>query len=147
MILLSRLSPYAEEITGYHQCEFRRSRSTIHHIFCIRQILEKKWEYNEAVHQLVMIQLGGILCNTMIEFGIPMKLVRLTKMCMTDTYSRVRVGKNLSDVFPIRNGLKQGVTLSPLFFDFASEYVIKGLQVNQDGLKLSGAHELNGICH
>jgi len=34
------------------------------HIFCIRQILDKKWEYNEAVHLLfidlrkLMIQLG-----------------------------------------------------------------------------------------
>jgi len=53
-ILLSRLTPYAEEIIGDHQCGFRsnRSRSTTDHLFCIRQILEKKWEYNEAVHQL-----------------------------------------------------------------------------------------------
>ena len=51
-ILLSRLSPYTEEIIGDHQCGFRRNRSTTDHIFCIRQILEKKWEYNEAVHQL-----------------------------------------------------------------------------------------------
>jgi hypothetical protein len=29
-----------------------RNRSTTDHIFCIRQILEKKLEYNEAVHQL-----------------------------------------------------------------------------------------------
>jgi len=51
-ILLSRLIPYAEEVIGVHQCGFRRNRSTTDHIFCIRQILEKKWEYNEAVHQL-----------------------------------------------------------------------------------------------
>ena len=51
-ILLSRLIPYAEEITGDHQCKFRHNRSTTDHIFCIRQILEKKWEHNEAVHQL-----------------------------------------------------------------------------------------------
>ena len=51
-ILLSRLIPYAEEVIGDHQCGFRRDRSTTDHIFCIRQILEKKWEYNEAVHQL-----------------------------------------------------------------------------------------------
>jgi hypothetical protein len=51
-ILLSRLIPYAEEIIGEHQCGFRRNRSTTDHIFCVRQILEKKWEYNEAVHQL-----------------------------------------------------------------------------------------------
>jgi hypothetical protein len=41
-ILLSRLIPYAEEIIGYHQCGFRRNRSTTDHIFCILQILEKK---------------------------------------------------------------------------------------------------------
>jgi len=51
-ILLSRLNPYAEETTGDHQCGFRCKRSTTDHKFCIRQILEKKWEYNEGVHQL-----------------------------------------------------------------------------------------------
>ena len=51
-ILLSRLTPYAEEITGDHKRGFLCNRSTTDHIFCIRQILEKNWEYNEAVHQL-----------------------------------------------------------------------------------------------
>ena len=45
--------------------------------------------------------------NILNEFGIPKKLVRLVKMCLTEKYSRVRVGKNLSDMFPIRNGLKK----------------------------------------
>jgi len=30
------------------------------------------------------------------------------KMCLNETYSRVRVDKYLSDVFPIKNILKQG---------------------------------------
>jgi hypothetical protein len=51
-ILLSRLSPYVDEIIGNHQCGFRRNRSTTDQIFCIRQILKKKWEYNETVHKL-----------------------------------------------------------------------------------------------
>jgi hypothetical protein len=51
-ILLSRLSPYFDEIIGDHKCGFRRNRSTTDQIFCIRQILEKKWECNETVHQL-----------------------------------------------------------------------------------------------
>jgi hypothetical protein len=49
-ILLSRLIPYADEITGDHQCVFRCNRSTTDHIFYIHQILEKKWEYNGTVH-------------------------------------------------------------------------------------------------
>jgi len=45
-----------------------------------------------------------------------MKLVRLIKMCVNETYSRVWGGKHLSDIFPIRNCLKQGDALSPFFF-------------------------------
>ena len=46
--------------------------------------------------------------NIVIEFGIPMKLVRLIKMCLNETCSRVRVSKHLFDTFAIRNGLEQG---------------------------------------
>ena len=55
--------------------------------------------------------------NILIESGIPMKLVRLIIMCRSETYSRVQLGKYLSDMCPIKNGLKQGDALSPLLFD------------------------------
>jgi hypothetical protein len=68
-------------------------------MFCIRQILEKKWECNEAIHQLFIDFKKAyysvrreVLYNILIEFGIPRKLVRLIKMCLLETYSRVRVG-------------------------------------------------------
>jgi hypothetical protein len=83
------------------------------------------WEYNEAVHHLFIDFKEAydsvrreVSYNIVIEFGIAMKLVRLIKMCWTETYSsRFPVGKSLSDMFPVRNGLKQGDV--PLLFNLA----------------------------
>ena len=112
-------------------------------------MVKKKWGYNEAVLQLFIDFKKAyesvrreVLYNILMEFGIPKKLISLIKMCLTETYSRVRVGKNLSDMFPIRNGLKQGDALSPLLFNFVLEYDIRMVQVNQDGLKLNGTHQV-----
>jgi hypothetical protein len=83
-ILLSRLTPYVDEIIGDHQCGFRRHRSTTNQIFCIREILEKKWEYNGTVHRLLIDFSNAydsvrreVLYDIHIEFSIPRKLVRL----------------------------------------------------------------------
>ena len=66
--------------------------------------------------------------NILIEFGIPMTLVRLIKMWLNETYSRVWVGKLISDLFPTKNVLKQGDALSPLYFNSALEYAIRRVQ-------------------
>ena len=59
-------------------------------------------------------------------------------MCLNETYCRVRVGKHLSSMFPIKNGFKQGAVLLLLFCTFALKYPIRRVQKNQDGLRLSG---------
>jgi len=64
------------------------------------------------------------------------------KMCLNEIHSRVWVGKNMSDMFHIRNGLKQGDAFSPILFNFALVNAIRRVQVNQDGLKLNGTHQL-----
>jgi hypothetical protein len=46
------------------------------------------------------------LYDVPLEFGVPKKLVRFIKMFLNETYSKVRIGKYLSDNFPIQNGLK-----------------------------------------
>jgi hypothetical protein len=83
-----------------------------------------------------------VLYSILLEFVILKKLVRLIKMCLNETYSKVRIGKLLSDKFPIQTGLKQGDALSPLLFSFALEYDIGKAQENRVGLELNGTHQL-----
>jgi hypothetical protein len=86
-ILLARLTPYADEIIGDHQCGFQCNRSMTNQVFYVWQILEKKWEFNGTVHQLFIDFKKAydsvsreVLYNILIGFVIPRKLVGLIKM-------------------------------------------------------------------
>jgi hypothetical protein len=80
------------------------------------------WEYNETVPQLFVDFKKAydsvrreVLYNILIEFGVPMKQVTLIKMCLNETYSKVRIGKHLSDNFSIQNGVKKRCFIATVF--------------------------------
>jgi hypothetical protein len=148
-IILSRLNPYIYEVTGDYQCGFRRNRSTTDQIFCIHQILEKKWEFSETVRQLFIdlkkaydLVRREVSYSIFIEFGVPMNLLRLIKMCLNEMFSKVCIGKHLFDTFAIQNGLKQGDPLVLLLFNFALQYAIRKACENQVGVKFNGTLQL-----
>ena len=45
-------------------------------------------------------------------------------------------------MYTIKTVLKQGKVSTPLTLNFPLDYAIRGIQVNQDGLKLNGTHQL-----
>jgi len=75
----------------------------------------------------LMIQLGGSSFTLFLLRLVSHETGNANKN-VNETYSRVRVGKNLSDVFPIRNGWKQGDAQSPLLFNYVLEYALRGFK-------------------
>jgi hypothetical protein len=135
-IFLSGLIPHAGEI-GNHRCAFWCNRSSTDQIFYVCQLQEKKWKYNDTVHQLFIDFKKAydsvwreVFYSIRSEFGIPRKLVVLIKMSLKWNLQYSPYRQNLPDKFPIQNDLKQGVALSLVLFNFALEYAIRRVQEN-----------------
>jgi hypothetical protein len=95
-------------------------------------MLEEEREYNGRVHNLFIdfekaydSVRREALYNVLIEFCMPLKLLRLIKVCLNKSYIEVCIGKTISDAFHVQNGLKRGEALSPLLSNFALEYTIR----------------------
>ena len=80
-ILLSSLTPYAEEIIGDHQCGFRRNRSATDHVVCIRQIIEKKMgikrksesafiDFKKVYDSVHIIFTNKLVCKILIQINL-----------------------------------------------------------------------------
>lgn len=139
-ILSKYIEPYAESALGDYQCGFRKGRSTTDQVFSLRMILEKFYEFNLPLHQLYIdfkqafdtINRNYIF-DAMAEFGIPRKLIALTKMTLMNTQNKVKIQNKLSEKFITHNGIRQGDSLSTLLFNIGLERVIRKIAINPGG--------------
>jgi hypothetical protein len=98
--------------------------------------LEKAWEHNVEIHQIFVDfqkAYDSIRRNNhyaiMAHFGIPGKLIRLTKASMENSTYHVKIETIMTSGFNVGTGLKQGDGLVPSLFNIALEYVIRQLSV------------------
>ena len=104
--LYNRLAGYAEEILQDYQCGFRTNRSTIDHIFTIKQIQEKAYEYNIHLHNLYIdfkqafdsVNRSRML-NDLMTLRILKKLTQLVGVTMAGSRATVRVDNQHTHFF------------------------------------------------
>jgi hypothetical protein len=139
-LLLSRLSSYVDAIIWDHQCGFDMTDELLISRFFP---FIRYWRKNGSTMRQYISYSYTSWKPMVVQYShSTTKLVTLIKMCLIETYSKVRIGKYLPDTFPIQNGLKQVDALPPLLFNFALEYVIRKIHENQVRLKFNGTHQL-----
>nr|XP_042906426.1 uncharacterized protein LOC122270970 [Parasteatoda tepidariorum] len=139
-ILFKRLQPFADKAVGNYQCGFRPQRSTIDQIHTLRQILEKTKEFNIRTFHLFIDFKAAYdsikrdkLLEAMNEFGIPTKLVSLTRATINNVRCRIKIQSHLSEPFITERGLRQGDSLACLLFNLALEKCIRDSGLNRGG--------------
>jgi hypothetical protein len=102
-VVAKKLTDCTEQILGEYRNGFRKSRLTVDHIFRIRMYLEKCYEHDIDLYNLIIYfkhaydnVCRGQLFQIMREFGIPNKLVNVVKMTLEGSKCRVNVQGSLS---------------------------------------------------
>jgi hypothetical protein len=94
-ILLSNLTPYEEELLRNIRLDFGATNQLLVIYSGFVKCLKKKGRKRRSTSDIYTPQERlcfteeGILYNTLVLFGIPMKLVRLIITCLNETCSRV----------------------------------------------------------
>ncbi|XP_055714419.1 uncharacterized protein LOC129808671 [Phlebotomus papatasi] len=146
---MGRRAPFAQTIIGSYQCGFTPGKSTTDQIFSLRLSMEKMREHDQALHHLFIDFKAAYdsivrvkLYEAMGEFGIPNKLIKLTRMTMTDVRSKVKANGSLSREFCVNNGLRQGDGLSCVLFNLALDKAIRDSGVSMRGVILNKSTQL-----
>ena len=127
-----------ESILEDVQCGFRSGHSTMDHIFTLKQIFEKSWEYGKDLFACFVDLEKAYdrvpwdkLWKVWQEYGINGQLLRAIKSFYCWLEVGVRVNRKQSKPFHVGIGLRQGCVLSPLLFIVYMNWIDKCSQADE----------------
>jgi sorting nexin-29 len=141
-IIKMRLETYSGSMIGEYQAGFRRERSVTAHLFTVKQLLEKFWEYDIDLYQISVDFKQAYdsikretLYTAMQKMEIPNNVIRLVRS-LTETRAQVRKQGQLTEEFEVKQGIKQEDGFAPLLFNIGLEYIIRKLSVSTNSILL-----------
>ena len=132
-ILLNRLVPtIAAKHLPESQCGFRSNRGTTDMVFVLRQLQEKCREQNKGLY-ITFVDLTKAfdtvsregLWQILCRLGCPPKFLNMILQLHENQQGRIRLNNDLSEPFPIKNGVKQGCVLAPTLFSIFFSMMLK----------------------
>jgi len=119
----NRLSKIIEPENGNYQMGFRPDRSTIDNIFIVRQVYEKCHEHNIDLHNTFIDFSHAFdtfdrdaIYNSLIKHNAPDKLIKLTKLSLHRTKTKVTANNSCCEWFESKTAVRQGDSLSAILF-------------------------------
>jgi hypothetical protein len=153
--LKKKIQLIAETILNEEQCGFLKGRSCVDAIFTLKQILQKRREYNLPTY-LIFLDYNKAydrvdrtkLWEILKIYKIPKNLINAIKSLYINTKLCVPMDKEIKKctVLEVNKGLRQRCGLSPILFDL---YMNKGLEISRTyrpkGIKPTKNTEINTI--
>ena len=138
--LLNRLVPtIAEEIIPESQCGFRANRGTTDMVFVLRQLQEKCREQNMGLYAtfIDLTKAFDTVSRTGLwlileRLGCPPKFQQMVIKLHENQRGQVRLNGDLSEPFPISNGVKQGCVMAPTLFSIFFTMMLKQATADLD---------------
>ena len=131
-MILNRLVPFVGPLLRKNQNGFRRGRTTLSQILCLRRLLEEAQASNRDL-ALVFVDFSKAFDSVdrekMFEilklYGIPDKIISAIRVLYTDTSSTILTTDGETPPFSINAGILQGDTLAPFLFIIVVDYVLR----------------------
>ena len=131
-MILNRIVPSLEPILRKNQNGFRRGRSTLSQILCLRRLLEESQAFNKDL-ALVFVDFSKAfdsvdrekMFEILVLYGIPKKIIDAIKVLYTDTASTLLTPDGETEPFSILSGILQGDTLAPFLFIIVVDYILR----------------------
>nr|VZI43870.1 unnamed protein product [Spirometra erinaceieuropaei] len=152
IVLLRRFQAVRDSRTRPNQAGFRVGRGCADQTFTLRRILEFRHSYQQPT-AVSFIDFAAAydfvhresLWRIMALDGVPEKIIAMIKAYYRSTTARVLIRNNLSQPFGIRPGVRQGCILSPILFNYATDWIIRRTLHEGDGVEFVPGHRLTDL--
>ena len=134
-VMLNRINDTVDETLRENQCGFRKGRGCSDQIFILRQLIEKKLEFNE---DLVMCFIDFAQAYDSIwregawkllgKYGIHAKIIRIMENLYSTVLACIRIDGEETEWFKIKTGFRQGCILSPMLFNIILDYIMRRIE-------------------
>lgn len=145
-VIGNRINTILDAAETAEQAGFRRSFSTIDHVFVINELIEKTTEYNLPLFMVFIdyekafdsVEIAAVW-QALKRQNVPSNIITILKAIYQTAKSTIHVGADSVNV-NIQKGVRQGDTISPRLFTACLSEVFNSVDWQHKGINVDGRY-------